>query len=232
MDDNGKMSWAVEVEPPEDLDKTGYDIDPNMLIWKSMMAKQQDKPPLMAEEDFDKLNHPSMADLQVQIQNQDFRSAADIQAELTQEEPNIKYEKLEEDRDDVDHPVFSEVAEEPEAISEETSNKARQALERYLAPLTAEYRRRSKPERDEDDLYHLKHHPSPAQRELLQREVREGSKVRVHLQPEADMDDMYHQDLLLPFPYQDDAAAAAPVDLPSERKHSEPEEDLDALYHQ
>ncbi|KAG7236342.1 hypothetical protein INR49_001039 [Caranx melampygus] len=233
IDDNGKMSWTVVVEPPEDLDETGYDVDPNMLIWKSMVGKQQDKPPLMAEEDFDKLNHPSMADLlRVQIQNQDFQSAADIQAELTQEKPNMKYEEPEEDRDDVDHPVLSEVAEEPEENSEEAYNKAREALMRYLAPLTAEYVRLSDPERDEDDLYHHDDQPSPVQMELLQREVREGSEVRVHLQPEEDMDNMYHQDLLLPIPYQDDAAAAAPLDLPSERKHSEPEEDLDALYHQ
>ncbi|XP_022618685.1 uncharacterized protein LOC111234773 [Seriola dumerili] len=241
IDDNGKMSWGVEVEPPETMDETDYDIDPSMMIWKSMRGKEQDKQPLKAEEDLDELHHPSMADLlRVQIQNMDVLSAADIQPGPAQEEPNMKFnEEPEEDRDDIDHPLFSKVAEEPEQNWDEVYNKAREELDRYLAPLTAEYKAgdkvrvaHSEPKKDENDLYHHDDQPSTVQMELLLREVRGDGEVRVHLQPEEDMDDLYHKDLQVLVPYQDDAAVVAPVDLPSQRKHSEPEEDLDDLYHQ
>ncbi|XP_044070641.1 uncharacterized protein si:ch211-217g15.3 [Siniperca chuatsi] len=236
IDDNGKMSWGVEVEPPEDMDETHYDIDPRMMIWKSMAGSGKDKQPLKAEEDLDELYHPSMADLlNVQIHNLDALPAADIQAEPSQEDANSKYnQEPEEDKDDIDHSVFSKVAsEEPEQDWDKVYHKAREELDVYLAPLVAGYKAgaevrvaHSEPEKDEDELYHRHDRHSPVQMEPLKREV------RVHLQPEEDMDDLYHNDLLKPIPYQGDTKAAAPVDLPSQRKHSEPEEDLDDLYHQ
>ncbi|XP_071336866.1 uncharacterized protein [Trachinotus anak] len=220
IDDKGKMSWGMEVEPPEDMDETHYNIDPSMMIWKSMTGKELDKQPPKAEEDLDELHHPSMADLlKVQIQNLEVFSAADIQAKRAQEEPNMNQEP-EEDRDDIDHPVFSKVAEEPEQDKDEYKDGAEVRVAH------------SEPEKDEDDIYHHDDQPSPVQTEWLRREARGESEVRVHLQPEEDMDDLYHRDLLLPIPHQADAAAAAPVELPSQRKHSEPEEDLDDLYHQ
>ncbi|XP_070697131.1 uncharacterized protein [Pempheris klunzingeri] len=185
VDDKGKMSWGVEVEPPEDMDETDYDIDPRMMIWKNMAGGGRDKGPPKAEEDLDELHHPSMADLlRVQIQNLDAHN----------QEP-------EEDKDDTDHPVFSQVAaEEPEQDWDEVYHKASEELAGYLAPLLAEYKTGA--------------------------EVRVA-----HSEPERDEDDLYHKDLPEPIPYQDDPEAAAPVYVPSQRKYSEPEEDLDDLYH-
>ncbi|XP_039994372.1 uncharacterized protein si:ch211-217g15.3 [Xiphias gladius] len=236
LDDKGKMSWGVEVKPPKDVGGTHNDIDPRMVIWKSMTGREQEKQPPKAEEDLDDLYHPSVADLlKVRIQNLDVLSAADIQAEPAQEYANMKYEK-----EPDDHPVFSKLAsEEPEQDWDEVYHKAREELYGYLVPLMADYKAgtevrvaHSEPEKDEDDLYHRDDHGSPVQMELLRRAVWGESEGRVHLQPEEDMDDLYHQDPLQSIPYQDNAQAAAPVDLPSQRKHSEPEEDLDDLYHQ
>lgn len=240
IDDKGKMSLRVEVEPPEDMDETDYDIDPSMMIWKSMTGGGRDKQPLKAEEDLDELYHPSMADLlKVQIQNMDTHRVADID-DPWEEEAKLK-EEPEEDRDDVDHPGFSEVApNEPEPDWDEVYHKAREELDGYLAPLVAEYKDAeevrvsySEPEEDEDELYHHDDQGSPVQLEPLSREVLAASEVRVHLEPEEDMDDMYHKDPLKELTYyQDDAKPAAPVYVPSQRKYSEPEEDLDDIYHQ
>ncbi|XP_074502564.1 uncharacterized protein LOC141774111 [Sebastes fasciatus] len=239
LDDKGKMSW--QVEPPEDMDGTDYDIDPSMQIWKSMNSGGPDKRPLKAEEDLDELYHPSMVDLNVQIPNLDAVPAADIQAEPWQEEANMKYnQEPEEDRDDIDHPGFSKVvSDEPEQDWDEVYHKPREELARYLVPMVAEYEAgaeisvaHSEPEEDEDELYHGDDQYSPVQMEPLNDEVMGASDVRVHLQPEEDMDDLYHKDLMELIPYQDDTKAAAPVYVLSQRKHSEPEEDLDDLYHQ
>ncbi|XP_069573999.1 uncharacterized protein [Brachyistius frenatus] len=235
IDEKGKMSWKVEVEPPEEMDEIQYKIDPSMKIWKSM--KNQDKQPLQVKEDLDELHHPSMADLlQVQIQNLD--PAAAIQAERFQGGADLKYsEEAEKDKDDIDHPVFSEVAsEEPEQDRDEIYHKAREQLDVYLAPLVAEYKVGAEvrgalyePEKDDNDLYH--HNDQPVM-EPRRRELKGDSEVRVHLQPEEDMDDLYHQDFFMPVHYHDDTEAAAPVDLPSQMKYSEPEVDLDDFYHQ
>ncbi|KAK5853954.1 hypothetical protein PBY51_015063 [Eleginops maclovinus] len=240
IDDGGKMSWGVEVEPPEDMDETDYDIDPRMKIWKSMTGGQ-DKHPLKAEEDLDELYHPSVVDLlQVQFQNRDALPAADIQAEPWQEVANLNQEP-EEDKDNVDHPGFSEAApSEPEQDWDEVYHKASEELAGYLAPLVAGYKpdaeirvSNSEPEKDEDELYHHdRDQGSPVQKELLSREVVAKSEVRVHLQPEEDMDDVYHKDLLKLIPYPDDTEAAAHAHVQLQRRHSQPEEDLDYLYHQ
>lgn len=234
MDDTGKLSWGVEVEPPEDMDSTDYNIDPRMRIWKSMTGEGQDKETVKAEEDLDDLNHPSVADLlKVQIQN----PAADDQVDPLQEDVHMKnYQGPEEDRDDIYHPDFSAVdSEEPE---QDWDDHAREELGGNLTPLMANYKAaaevpvaHSKPERDDDKLYHQDAHSSPVGTELLAREVKADSAVRVHLQPEEDLDELYHRDVLQPVPYHVDQKAAAPVDAPSHRTYSEPEEDLDDLYH-
>ncbi len=221
IDENGKMSWGVEVEPPENMDETHYDIDPRMTIW---MGSGQDKQHLKAEDDLDHLYHPSVPDLlQVQMQNLDALPAADIQAESLREDANVKY---------------NQASEEPEQDWDEVYHKARQELDRYLAPIVAGYKAgaevrvaHSEPEEDTDALYHRDDQRSPVQMEPLRPEVRRDSEVRVHLQPEEDMDDLYHKDLPHPISYQEDTKAAAPVYMPSQRKYSEPEEDLDYLYH-
>ena len=176
MDDKGKMSWGVEVEPPEDLDETDYDIDPSMKIWKSMAGRGQ--PP----------------------------------------KEDRSYDEPEEDRDDIDHPVYREVAsQEAEQVESKAGEWTRVA--------------HSEPEEDEDDLYHRDDQRVVVQTEPLRIEVTGGRQVRLHLQPEEDMDDLYHNDHQQPALYQDASEADAPFDLPYQRKHSEPEEDLDDLYH-
>ncbi|XP_059214772.1 uncharacterized protein si:ch211-217g15.3 isoform X1 [Centropristis striata] len=218
IDDKGKMAWRVEVEPPQNMDETDYDIDPSMKIWKSMRDIEQDKQPWKAEEDLDDLRHPSVVDLKVQTRNMD----ADIQAEPWQEVSNMKYNP------------------EPELDMDEVYHKALEDVAGYLAPLRADFKageearvEYSEPEKDEDEMYHRDDQSSSVQMEELSREVMvQSERVRVHLEPEEDMDDLYHKDVLQPIPYQGEPEAADPVYFPSQRKYSEPEEDLDGLYHQ
>ncbi|CAK6951567.1 uncharacterized protein si:ch211-217g15.3 [Scomber scombrus] len=224
VDANGKMSWKVELEPPEDMDETQYDIDPSMKIWKKMTGAGQEKHPLKAEEDLDELYHPSVPDmLKVQMQNFDALPAADIQSEPLQKDANTERSQVpEEDKDDMYHlDLSNEASEEPEEDWGEISDEGTEALDVYLAPLISGYRvgtqlRAEHPEPEVDQY----HNSEPLRRE-----------VRVHLQPEEDMDDMYHRDIQQPVPYQDEAEAASPVGQPPQRKYSEPEEDLDDLYH-
>ncbi|XP_051273506.1 uncharacterized protein si:ch211-217g15.3 [Dicentrarchus labrax] len=237
INDKGEMSWGVEVEPPEDMDKTAYDIDPAMGIWKIVTGSEPGKQPLNAEEDLDMLSHPSLTDLlKLHLKMTGALPDADIQGVLA---ANMEHkQEPEEDKDDDDHPVFSQVnLEEPEQDWDEVYHKAMEQLGGYLAPLNAEYKAGDKvrvalsePEMDEDELYHRDHERLPVQAEPLTHEVVGESEVKVHLQPEADMDDLYHIDVSQLIPYQGDTEAAADV-LP-QRKHSEPEEDLDDFYHQ
>ncbi|KAM3605861.1 uncharacterized protein V6R79_006190 [Siganus canaliculatus] len=202
------MPWGVQVEPPEDKDKTDYNIESGMKIYKSMMDKQAAK----AEEDSD---HPSLADLKVQIQNE-VVLLADVLREPSQKDAKgRKYQEAEKDTDHLNHPVLSTV-------------------EQYLPPQAAEYKADeevrviySEPEEDNDDSYHHNERLSPLLREQLRYEVRLEREVKVHLYPEEDMDDLYHR----PVPYQGENKAAPPVGGTSQRKHTKPEEDLDHLYH-
>ncbi|KAF3708283.1 hypothetical protein EXN66_Car001457 [Channa argus] len=220
------MSWGVEVEPPEDMDETLYDIDPRKKIWIGMTGIGLDKHPLKAKE--------------AEIPNLDALPAADIQTEASQED--ITYNKEpEEDRDNIDHPVFSNVAlEEPEQNLDEVYEKEMEELIRFLAPLTAEYKAgsqlhvgHSQPEMDEDDQYHHEDelHHQDNQNTLVQTEPLKH-EVQVHLLPEEDMDALYHKDFPELILYQVDAEPDASVYFPSQRKYSEPEEDLDGVYHQ
>ncbi|KAK7930796.1 hypothetical protein WMY93_007191 [Mugilogobius chulae] len=59
IDDKGMASWGVQVEPPEDMDETSFDIHPSMKIWKSEQSKRYQ----MAEKDVDDLQHPATEDL-------------------------------------------------------------------------------------------------------------------------------------------------------------------------
>ncbi|XP_026164727.1 uncharacterized protein LOC113131550 isoform X2 [Mastacembelus armatus] len=226
--DKEMKSWGVEVEPPEHMDETDYDVDPSMKIWKSMAGNGLDKQHLKAKEE---MYHLSLVDIpKDQIQNLDTLPADDAQDKNSEEES--KYQEAEEDKDDIDHPVFVKViSDEPEQDWDEIYHKAREQINIYLAPLVAKYKdgteiraSYSEPEKDEDYLYHHDDQSSLVQVEPLRREV------RVHIQPEEDMDVLYHKDPQL-VPYQDDAKAAAPVELPSQRKYSEPEEDLDHFDH-
>ncbi|XP_077352400.1 uncharacterized protein LOC144001727 [Festucalex cinctus] len=126
------------------------------------------------------------------------------------------------DLDDIHHPsmkkfpaqyekeVFSK---EPEQDWDAVNHKAREQLDGYLAPLTAEYK-----------MARLVQ-TQPEKTEALE-------VVRRHLEPEADMDDLYHPDVQSWMPsYQDDDNAAAPFNWQSDGNYDQPEEDLDHLYH-
>ncbi|XP_072247716.1 uncharacterized protein [Leuresthes tenuis] len=214
IDDNGKLSLEVEVEPPENLDGVHHEIDPRMRFWKSMAGSGQDKQPLKAEEDLDELYHPSLAELQDQIQNLDSPSQLekdDDQLSPVQIEP-------EEDMDDLYHkdPFM------PALYQEEP--RAAAAVDVLFQ---AKY---SEPEEDMDDLYHK----DPFMPALYQEEPRAAAAVDVPFQakysePEEDMDDLYHKDPFMPALYQEEPRAAAAV--PFQAKYSEPEEDMDDLYH-
>ncbi|XP_058506735.1 uncharacterized protein si:ch211-217g15.3 [Solea solea] len=215
-EDRGGIPRGVEVEPPEDMDETDYDIDPKMMIWSKMDGRHE-----KAEADLDELYHPSMADL---LKAQNFVPVVDIQEEPVQEDNIMKYnERPEEDKDDIDHPDFGKMApSEPEQDWDDVYNRA--VEEQGEVPVGY-----SEPEQDEDGLYHHDNQPAPVQMELLLREVQDKNEVRVHLLPEEDMDYLYHRDPPQPISYQYVAEAAA--DLPFQRKYSEPEEDLDEIYH-
>lgn len=146
--------------------------------------------------------------------------------------------KAEEDKEEVDmDAVLGEVnSEEPEQDWDDVYRKHSKGLLQYLAPLRADYNADelvrifySEPEKDEDEVYHRDNHYSEVQTESEQ-EIGEDKAARVYLQPEEDKDDLYHKDVeqLL---FQIDPIAAAPIDVPSQRKHSKPEEDRDHLYH-
>nr|XP_040033740.1 uncharacterized protein si:ch211-217g15.3 [Gasterosteus aculeatus aculeatus] len=238
----GRMSLGVEVEPPEDMDETHYEIDPRMRIWKSMTASGEDKKPLKEEEDLDKLHHPLMAHLlNVHKQNLEALPAADIQAEPWQEVSHVKnHQEPEKEKDDMEDSGFSKVAsDEPEQDWDEVYRQAREELDVYLAPLIAGHNAgkevrvaRTEPEKDEDGLHRRDDQGSPGQMELVRQEVRGESGVRIHLHPEEDMDDLYHKDPSEVTGHQEDTEAVAPVYFPSQRRYTEPEEDLDHLYHQ
>lgn len=227
IDSEGRMSVGVEVEPPEDMDETHYEIDPRMKIWQSMTGGGQEKQFHKAEEDLDDQYHPSVEDLQAQIINLDAVPAAELWKEAAIMKDGQEAE------DGIYYP-----AEEPEQDWNEAYNKAREELDRYLAPLVAKNRDEVEvrgavyePEEDKDDLYHGDAPSWSVEMESLKEETRSESEVRIHEVPEEDMDDMYHRDLLLPVAYRDYVNAAAPQYLPSQKEHSGPEEDLDDLYH-
>lgn len=215
VDEKGKPSWKVEVEPPENMDWIQYDVDPRMKIWKSMTGSGQDKQLLKAEEDLDELYHPSVVGLlQDQIQNLD--PPSNILAEPFLGDTNTNYrQEPEDDRDDIDHPVFNEVAaEEPEQDWEEAYHKAREELAGYLAPMVLKNMVGVPYVEEKNEDHHMK----------------SVGEVRVHLQPEEDMDDIYHKDIFIPVLH-DDTKAPPPADLQFQRKYSEPEEDMDHVYH-
>lgn len=146
--------------------------------------------------------------------------------------------KAEEDQEEVDvGAVLGEVnSEEPKQGWDDVYRKHSKELLQYLAPLRADYKADelvrifySEPEKDEDEVYHRDHHSSEVQTGSEQ-ETGEDKAARVYLQPEEDKDGLYHKDVkqLL---FQIDPIAAAPIDVPSQRKHSKPEEDRDHLYH-
>ncbi|XP_046886137.1 uncharacterized protein si:ch211-217g15.3 isoform X2 [Hypomesus transpacificus] len=209
----GKMPLGLrEVEPPEDMDVTDYDINPNMAIWKNMRGNGQEEKYLKAEKDSDDLYHPSMEQSQMADvlrawpQPEDTFSWVDVQAEPLEEGDNLEYyQEAEVDQDAMSH-TFSEQME---------------------------------PEVDWDEVYHpgTKEGGDGTYLDPLpqEAEVRDQSKVIKNKQPEEDRDDVYHADPPASVPYHKVAdtpvAALLPYDQAVQRMHTQPEEDLDHLYH-
>ncbi|CAJ1067556.1 uncharacterized protein LOC109990733 [Xyrichtys novacula] len=186
VDKDGKMSWGVEVEPPEDLDETHYDVDPSMKIWKSMVGGGGNQQYMEAEVDLDELYHPSVVDLlKVQIQNTDVLPAEDVPVQLV---------KAEEDTDEV-------APEEPEPDMDAIYHKAREELAVYLAPLMAKDQADVEmpalylePEEDLDDLYHQDIlQPVPLQDDAQAAALVDLPFQGKYSEPEEDLDDFYHK---------------------------------------
>ncbi|KAK9964509.1 hypothetical protein ABG768_005674 [Culter alburnus] len=168
---NGKMIHGIkEVEPPQDMDITDFDIDPNMLIWKAVKEVIQQKYN-RPEEDKDALYHSfgikHPADPK-QHENY-FQPLGHDQVQ--------KYDKPEEDRDDLYHGMFGVAAEPMRGEKDVIGGNARPIY--------------SSPEEDKDDLYHadLKGHQSD-QKAMNIFPIR---PKRVHTEPEVDLDDLYHK---------------------------------------
>ncbi len=182
MDEKGKMRWEVQVEPPEDMDKAGYDIDPRMMIWKSMRGSE-------AGEDLDKLHHPSLADLLGgQVQNQGAIPDADVQME----EAHVKhYQEPEEDKEHIHHPVFSKVDGQLVPLVAGVKADAELVQGELLdseARVKSEIRIHFYPEEDMDHLYH-KDVPQP----VLYEAAADVPSHRRHTEPEEDLDHLYHK---------------------------------------
>ncbi|XP_056148426.1 uncharacterized protein si:ch211-217g15.3 [Lampris incognitus] len=201
-----KLLPGERVKDQEDMDVTGYDIDPDMAIWTNAGANGKY---LKAEEDMDDLYHPSIEDhLKAQVQYQDALS------------------------EDISHHLFSD-NKKPEQDLDGLYHGSREELEGYLVPLVAkadvgtQVRAHSRPEKDEDELYHIDLY-SRVQEEQGPK-VMSGTGVRLHLQPEEDMDDLYHAQQPMPAPRH--AGVPAPVQVNEPIDYSRPEEDLDELSH-
>lgn len=241
------MFYGLQVEPPQDMDVTDYDVDPSMAIWKSMTATGKEGQHLQAEEDMDELHHPSMADLlRARLQEQGSFLGGDIQpVPLKDADNTLYYQEAEVDADDNTHP-FSVVVKEPEP-DWDTVYQGGEMLDKFLAPLVAEARVgtegsrvHTEPEEDRDELDHadplsaVQVDPAPLGYEVAPEgpEVKGKTGVRIHLLPEEDMDDLYHADLRQPVPYNDAVPVQLPADWPTLRKYSQPEDDLDEVFHQ
>jgi len=138
LDKNVKemISWEVQVEPPQDMDVTGYDIDPRMAIWKSMSATGQDGHYQKPEEDNDELHHPSMADLiKTLLQKQDTFPVGDIQP-VMEADDTWNHQEPERDTDDINHSFSVEEAQNEQEWDEMYQSKMGEVVG-YLAPPVA-----------------------------------------------------------------------------------------------
>lgn len=201
--DKGETFQRVEVEPPEDMDKTDYDVDPRMRIWKSMRAGKLDKQPERPRDGLDELHLPSLSEINiVQIQKVDPHS--DISIKSLQEDAKFKAVGGE---DGIDRLVVKL----PEPDMDEIYHKMRKGKEAagHLGPIVAKNNHNAALEINVDQ-----------------------TRKTVHLEPEEDMDDIYHRDTFnLGLHQVDTKAAAASVHMPTQRRHSEPEKDMDSIYH-
>ncbi|XP_012735975.2 uncharacterized protein si:ch211-217g15.3 [Fundulus heteroclitus] len=188
VDERGKLSWGVEVEPPEDMDGVQYEIDPGMKIWSHMRNSGQDKHHLKPEEDLDETYHPSLAELQAQIrqfggraEEKDKDQHSPVQMEQSSERDVRMYLQPEEDMDDLYHQELLIPA-------------LRQDVADAAAPveLPSPQRKYTKPEEDLDDLYHRELLMPVLQQDVAEAPVGLPSQ-RKYTKPEEDLDGLYHQ---------------------------------------
>ncbi|KAG9275451.1 hypothetical protein AMEX_G9969 [Astyanax mexicanus] len=126
-----------------------------------------------------------------------------------------KYEKPEEDKDQLYHPF------------EEPSNKQPDS---YFQPQQfGQVQLYQEPEQDMDNLYHSNSEKQDAYEKSVQTGAEHRAEEFVYLTPEEDKDGLYHES----FP--SESIVVAPVmqafDNEPKRVYTEPEEDLDNLYH-
>ncbi|KAK7140181.1 hypothetical protein R3I94_012706 [Phoxinus phoxinus] len=170
---NGKMIQGMEeVEPPQDMDITNSDIDPNMLIWKAVKEEIQPKYN-SPEEDKDALYHSFDIKLPADPKQHEnyFQPLGHDQVQM--------YDKPEEDRDDLYHGMFDVAVEPMKGEKDVIGGNARRIY--------------SSPEEDKDDMYHadLKGHQSDQQ--ALAINIFSNHPKRVHTEPEVDLDELYHK---------------------------------------
>lgn len=166
------MLGMKEVEPPEDMDITDFDIDPSMSIWKVVkdeVRQKYNRP----EEDKDAIYHPF-----------ELKLPADSKQPGTFLQPHDQvrsYDKPEEDRDNLYHGTFDIIGEEPMGVEKDAQVNRDNFKPIYLSP-----------EEDKDDLYHPDFRgQQPDQHAPLN--MFPIHLKRVHTEPEIDLDGVYHQ---------------------------------------
>ncbi|XP_035462025.1 uncharacterized protein si:ch211-217g15.3 isoform X2 [Scophthalmus maximus] len=182
IDDEGKMSWGVEVEvePPEVLDETHYEMDPSMMIWKSMAGNgqaepaQEDASMKEPEQDWDEVYHKAREELEVYLAPLTDEYQAGAEVRVAQAEP-------EEDEDDLYHRDNQRSPVQMELLTREVRGGSEVIV--HLQP-----------EEDMDDLYH-----KDLLQPILYQDADEPvapvdvSSQRRYSEPEEDLDDLYHQ---------------------------------------
>ncbi|CAL8258457.1 unnamed protein product [Lota lota] len=238
-----EVHWDLQVEPLEDQDVTGYDVDPSMKIWQGVAKSGPEGKYQMAEGDLDELHQqPPMEEVVPVVQGipeaapdtavwnvpgadeeeLHYKAVRGYLASLVGNIGGSRFEP-ETDMDDLYH------ADLPLAVQVEVQAPAGSDV---MSPPGV--RLHSEPEEDLDDLYHADL-PLAVQMEVQApagSDVMSPPGVRLHSEPEEDLDDLYHADL--PPAVQVEVQAPAGSDIRERmagRMHLEPEEDLDDLYH-
>ncbi|XP_051507895.1 uncharacterized protein si:ch211-217g15.3 [Myxocyprinus asiaticus] len=181
-DFNGKMMLGMkEVEPPQDMDSTDFDIDPDMLIWKAVKEEIQQKYN-RPEEDKDALYHPTEIQLAAEQPETFFQPLVRDQVRM--------YDKPEEDRDYLYHGIFGEA---DSALNKKLYPEEPMRGEKDAQVIGGNSRRLySSPEEDKDGLYHADVRGEPSDKQAPPMNIFPIHTKRVHTEPEVDLDDLYH----------------------------------------
>ncbi|XP_037127731.1 uncharacterized protein si:ch211-217g15.3 [Syngnathus acus] len=175
MSEYGKLPLDVEVEPPEDMDETDYDIDPKMKIWNNVDATGTEKQLAVAEVDLDDVHHPSLKTFPAEYEE-------------------VFSEESEQDRDAVYHEARAQL---DEYLAPLTAEYRMARLEQPQPDMTEaldRVRRHLEPEVDVDDLYHsdLQNWMSSYLDNDNAAAPLDWQLERNYDQPEEDLDHLYH----------------------------------------